>query len=162
MGEAANHAVSPPSIFSIPTTGKDSIMSKTKTFRVDNGRLLFKCQGCQSKRMITVPQGIRLKSIRCNKCGEIIRSVFNRRQLAREQQGGSVWLTTSDGRELLVDLYDISPNGVGFDLSTRDINKLTIGRDVRFRCPWNPKLFSNARYVVRSIHGQRIGAERRT
>ena len=137
-------------------------MSKTKTFRVDNGRLLFKCQKCQSKRMITVPSGIRLKTLRCSKCGESIRCTFNRRQMAREQQCGSAWLLTGDGREFLVDLYDVSENGVGFDLSTRDINKLTVGRDVQFKCTWNPGLFSNARYVVRTVHGQRVGVERRT
>lgn len=111
--------------------------------------------------MITVPSGIRSKTLRCGKCGESIRGTFNRRQLAREQQSGSVWLLIGDGREFKVDLYDVSQNGVGFDLSTRDMNKLTIGRDVQFKCTWNPKLFSNTRYVVRTIQGQRVGAERR-
>jgi hypothetical protein len=134
-------------------------MGKTKSFRVENGRMLFKCHLCQSKRMIAVAPGVRTRSLRCSKCGESTRCIFNRRQTQREQQSGTVLAQTSDGRELLVDLFDISMRGVGFDLSIRDINKIAIGRNVEFKCTWNPQLFNQGRYVVRSITGQRVGVE---
>jgi len=134
-------------------------MGKTKSFRVENGRMLFKCHLCQSKRMVAVAPGVRTRSLRCSKCGESTRCIFNRRQAQREQQSGTVLAQTSDGRELMVDLFDISLKGVGFELSIRDINKIAIGRDVQFKCTWNPRLFSQGRYVVRSITGQRIGVE---
>ncbi len=142
---------------SIPITREVIAMSKTKSFRVENGRMLFKCHLCQSKRMVAVAPGVRMRSLRCSKCGESTRCIFNRRQEQREQQSGAVLLQTSDGRELMVDLFDISPKGVGFDLSSRDTNKIAIGRDVQFKCAWNPQLFSQGRYVVRSITGQRVG-----
>jgi hypothetical protein len=103
-----------------------------------------------------------MRSLRCSKCGELTRCTFNRRQIHREQQSGSVWLKTSDGREMTIDLFDISSRGVGFNLSSRDIFKITIGRDVQFNCTWNPRLFSQGRYVVRSITGQRVGVEWRS
>ena len=137
-------------------------MAMTKTFRVENGRTLFKCHICQGKRMITVGPGVRMRSLRCSKCGESTRCIFNRRQTPREQQSGTVQLLTSDGRELSVDLYDVSLNGVGFDLSIRDINKVSVGRDVQFKCSWNPQLLGTGRYVVRSVQGQRVGVERRS
>lgn len=136
-------------------------MSKTRTFRVDNGRTLFKCHKCQGKRMIAVGPGVRSRSIRCAKCGESTRCVFNRRMTPREQQSGSVLMITSDGREFTVDLYDISPSGVGLDISVRDANKVAVGKDVNFKCNWNPQLLSQGVYVVRSVKGQRVGVEKR-
>ncbi len=137
-------------------------MSKNKSFRVQNGRTMFKCQACQGKRMIAVAPGVRMRSLRCAKCGELTRCIFNRRITQREQQSGTVFLATSDGRELTVDLFDISLNGVGFDLSTRDMNKIAVGRNVQFKCTWNQNLFSQVRYIVRSVKGPRVGVERRT
>lgn len=135
-------------------------MARTKTFRVENGRTLFKCPLCQGKRMFTVPSGVRTRSLRCSKCGETTRCIFNRRLIPRDQQHGAVLLQTGDGREITADLADISPHGVGFDLGFRDANKVNVGRDIYLKCPWNPALFSNARYVVRSIKGQRVGVEK--
>ena len=135
-------------------------MAKTKTFRVENGRMLFKCDLCQGKRVVAVGQGVRTRSLRCSKCGESTRCIFNRRIAQRESQCGTIILQTNDGRELTVSLFDISPNGVGFDLSVRDMNKIDVGRKVQFKCNWNPGLLSTGRYVVRSVKGQRVGVER--
>jgi hypothetical protein len=137
-------------------------MGKTKTFRVENGRILFKCHVCQGKRMMAVAPGVRMRSIRCSKCGEATRCLFNRRLAERESQSGLVLVLTNDGRELMVDLFDISLNGVGFELSIRDANKIAVGRDVQFKCSWNPQLLSSGRYIVRSVKGQRVGVERHT
>ena len=136
-------------------------MAKTKTFRVENGRLLFKCDMCQNKRTMSVAPGVRTRSVRCTKCGESTRCIFNRRLMPRESQSGTVFVETSDGRELTVDLNDISLRGVGFEISVRDTTKLSVGRDVQFKCTWNPGLFSQGRYTVRSIKGQRVGVEKR-
>ncbi len=135
-------------------------MAKTKTFRVENGRMLFKCNRCKSKRMIAVGQGVRSKSQRCSQCGESTRCVFNRRMAERESQSGTIFLKTGDGGELTVSLYDVSLNGVGFDLLSRDMNKIVVGRKVQFNCSWNPRLLSSGLYVVRSVKDQRVGVEK--
>jgi hypothetical protein len=141
---------------------EDSAMSKTKTLRVENGRTLFKCHICQGKRMVAVAPGVRMRSLRCSKCGESTRCVFNRRMIPRDQQTGTVQVHTSDGHDLTAELYDISLHGVGFDLSVRDTNKITIGRNVQLKCNWNPQLLSQELYVVRSLKGQRVGVEKRS
>ncbi len=134
-------------------------MAKTQTFRVVGGRIRFKCHACQSIRMVAIPNDVRRRSIRCHKCGEITQASFNRRLIQREQQKGKVLLSLSDGTYLEVDLFDISQNGVGFDIAMRDIRKVSVGKEVQFRCTWNSQLFSQKRYRVRSIKGRRIGAE---
>jgi len=135
-------------------------MAKSRSFRVENGRTLFKCQSCRKKRMLAVPSGVRMRSLRCSTCGEITRCIFNRRLIPRDQQYGTVLVHTGDGREITADLADLSVRGVGFDLGIRDANRVTVGRDIYLKCPWNPALFNNSRYVVRSIKGQRVGAEK--
>ncbi len=134
-------------------------MSKTRIFRVENGRMLFKCYQCGYRRMLTIGGGIRAKSVRCSKCGESTRCVFNRRLAQRESQTGKAVLFTNDGKELAIDLFDISLRGVGFELSIRDMNKITVGRNIQLKCPWNAQLFSQGRYIVRSVKGQRVGVE---
>ena len=86
-------------------------MIKTKSFKVVNGRFHFKCGECQTKRMMTIGPVIRKRSIRCHKCKELTRCVFNRRLESREQQLGKVLLTITGGRELDASLYDNSPMG---------------------------------------------------
>ncbi|MGB3223351.1 MAG: hypothetical protein WBB23_11170 [Desulforhopalus sp.] len=110
--------------------------------------------------MVSIPPEVRKRSIRCHRCGEITRCDFNRRLIQREQQKGRILMTTSEGWDIEVDLYDISVNGIGFDVAPRDIRKISVGREVRFRCTWNPRLVNQGRYVVRSIKGRRIGAQR--
>lgn len=135
-------------------------MAKAQTFRAISGRIHFKCHACQAKRMVAISPGVRQRSIRCHKCGESTRARFNRRLILREQQRGKVLISTSDSSYFEVDLYDISLNGIGFDVSPRDIRKMTVGAEVQFRCTWNPRLFSQGRYIIRSIKGRRIGAQK--
>ncbi|MFW2366338.1 MAG: hypothetical protein ACN4GW_07965 [Desulforhopalus sp.] len=89
------------------------------------------------------------------------RCVLNRRLDQREQQLGKVLVTTHDGFEFEGDLADISLYGVGFDVPIRGIKKISVGKELKFRCPWNPRLLSQGRYVVTSIKGQRVGAKMR-
>jgi hypothetical protein len=135
-------------------------MAKTQTFRVVGGRIHFKCHACQGKRMVAIPSHVRRKSIRCHKCGEITHADFNRRLLQREQQRGKVLMFPGDGDYVEVDLYDLSPHGVGFDIAIRDIRKISVGKEIQFRCTWNSKLFNQGRYIIRSIKGRRVGAQR--
>ena len=135
-------------------------MAKTQTFQVVGGRIRFKCHACQSIRMLAIPNQVRRRSIRCHKCGEITQAGFNRRLVQREQQKGKVLISASDGTYIDVDLVDISQNGIGFDMAIRDIRKVAVGKEVQFRCTWNSQLLSQGRYIVRSIKGRRVGAER--
>lgn len=110
--------------------------------------------------MFTIPPGVRTRSLRCFKCGETTRCNFNRRVMEREQQSGKVLLFCDDGKEIEVNLFDISLDGLGFEVPIRDVMRIAVGRYVSFKCPWNPQLLSQGRYIIRSIRGQRVGAER--
>jgi hypothetical protein len=134
-------------------------MARTRTFRVVNGRIQFKCAACQAKRMISIPPGLRKRSFRCHKCKELTRCTFNRRIQNRDQQRGKLLLTNTLGNQFEVDLFDISLHGVGFNVKFNDLKNVSVGQSVNLRCPWNPRLVSNGRYLVKSIKGQRIGAE---
>jgi len=134
-------------------------MIKTKYFRVVNGRFHFKCGECQTKRMMSIDPAIRKRSIRCHKCKELTRCVFNRRLESRKQQLGKVLLTITGGRELDASLFDNSPHGVGFNMSIRDVKKISVGMTINLRCPWNQNLLGDGRYIVTSIRGHRIGAK---
>jgi hypothetical protein len=98
--------------------------------------------------------------IRCQKCGEKTSCVFNRRKRERVNQKGRVFLLI-DGIQVEVDLYDISEQGVGFELGIRSGIKISVGREIELRCSWNPRLFRRGRYVVRSVKGLKVGAEHR-
>lgn len=110
--------------------------------------------------MYSIPPDLRSRSLRCPNCGETTRCIFNRRVEEREQQGGRVQLFYDDGNQIEVDLVDISLDGLGFEVSVRDMMKIAVGGYVSFKCPWNPQLLSQGRYLVRSMKGQRVGAKR--
>lgn len=134
-------------------------MPKTKIVRVINGRFHFCCAECKAKRMIAVPAGVRKRSFRCHKCKEVTRCVLNRRVYNREQQLGKVLMKNSDGSEIEVYLADISRYGIGFDAKFNDLRRIAVGKSITFTCPWNPSLLDSGRFIVKSIKGQRVGAE---
>ncbi len=135
------------------------VMPKTKFFRVTSSRFQFRCAECNAKQWVTVAPGVRKRSFRCQSCKEITRCVLNRRVTNREQQLGKVLVTTSDGSTIDANLFDMSLYGVGFEAKYNDIRKLSVGKVVTFQCPWNPRLLSGRKYLIRSIHGQRVGVE---
>jgi hypothetical protein len=122
--------------------------------------VLFKCPTCKSNRTYTIPPSVRTRTLRCSKCGETTRCLFNRRIEEREQQSGRIQLFYDDGQRIEVDLFDISMQGAGLEVSVREIMRLAVGKYVSFKCSWNPKLLSQGRYIVRSINGLRVGIER--
>jgi hypothetical protein len=69
-------------------------------------------------------------------------------------------MITSQGKEIEIDLHDVSMNGLGFDLPVNAVRALSVRQEVRFKCTWNPRLLAGNRFVVRSIKGRRIGAEK--
>jgi hypothetical protein len=70
-------------------------------------------------------------------------------------------LLVTNETEAEVLLFDVSASGVGFELDIRNGLKISVGREVQFKCGWNSQLLSQGRYVVKSISGQRVGAQRR-
>ncbi len=88
---------------------------------------------------------------------------LNRRFRYRSQQSGKVLLVTQAGRELEINLNDLSESGVGFDvpIGIARAHVVSLGEEVRLRCSWNPHLFGNSRFVVQNVHGQRVGAKKR-
>ena len=139
-------------------------MLRTQTFKVVRNRMLFRCPICKVKRSISVPRGVRKKTIRCHKCGETIKCALNRRVYPREILTGKMIMITPDGNEMDALLSDKSATGAGFDLAFSDIrrNRLTKGQRVRFRCSWNPHLVGNNRYEIVNIIGSRIGVRKLT
>lgn len=135
-------------------------MPKTKEFKLQDQRLLFKCPACGARRTSVLPD-IRRKTIRCHNCGEMIRCLFNRRPEQREHHAGALVLRTRDGREMEVLLKDISSRGIGFEVPAgKWLKYLSIGQEINLTCNWNPKLLPENRYVIRNIIGLRVGAER--
>jgi transcription elongation factor Elf1 len=135
-------------------------MAKTKEFKIENRRLLFKCPSCGARRTSIIPD-IRRKSIRCHQCGELTKCLFNRRPEPREIYSGKLMLKMRDGRKVEVTLRDISSRGIGLELpSGKSLKMLSVGSEFTLTCSWNPKLVPDARYIVRNIHGLRIGAEK--
>lgn len=133
-------------------------MAKTITFRVINNRLLFKCTYCQAKKRISLPKDIHRKTIRCHKCEELSHCFLNHRSTPRELQTGKAIMISSDGREVTIDLNDISPGGVGFEVPSGS-RGVCLGQEIRLKCTWNSRLLDQGRYVVRNIKGRRIGVE---
>lgn len=133
-------------------------MAKTITYRVINNRLQFKCPFCQARKMLSLAREIRRKSVRCHKCGELSHCLLNRRLIPRESQTGKAVMVFNDGREVNIDLYDISPGGVGFDILSGS-KGVSLNQEVKLKCAWNPRLLDQGRYVVRSVKGRRVGVE---
>ena len=127
--------------------------------RVENGRIHFKCPSCLKRTTLAIPPNVCRKNITCHNCGETSPCNLNRRMERRNQQSGKAFLTTSEGRVIDVELVDISVRGVGFHIAPKDLAKVTEGKEVNLRCAWNPKIFTRGKYVIRSIVGQRIGAQ---
>ncbi len=134
-------------------------MAKTKTYRVKDNRIRFICDNCQSKRSLTVPPNARNRSVRCHSCGALSRCNLNRRNQPRSRQTGKVTMMLSSGKELPIDLLDISPSGVGIDTKPGESRSLSLRDEVQFKCGWNPNLFAGGRYIIRSISGNRVGIQ---
>ncbi len=137
-------------------------MGKTKTFRVVNHRFQFKCDKCGAKRYMAVPARLRQRSVRCHKCGEIIRCSFNRRATLRELQTGNAVLITSSGKDVEINLSDVSAKGIGFEMSIRAMRSrvIKIGDQIQVYCNWSPRLLGSSRYVVQNIRGRRVGVKK--
>ncbi len=140
-------------------------MRNETVFRVINNRIRFKCAACSAKRNLPVRSGIRGKNIRCHKCDAITKCVFNRRIAPRELQSGNAIMITKEGKELAVNMHDMSADGglgFGFDIPLKAVFAQTIrvGEEVHFNCKWNPRLLGSGRFKVMNSHGQRLGIQK--
>lgn len=136
-------------------------MPRTKTYRVMNNRMQFKCSECGARRYLSVPADSRRRSVKCIKCGERHNCLLNRRVIPRDRQAGKATVVLPSGREVDIDLYDISMNGIGFDMPFSATKNLSVKQVVTFKCSWNPRLLGNSRYVIQSIQGRRVGAKKK-
>jgi hypothetical protein len=134
-------------------------MPKTTLCKVVNNRFLFRCSSCGAKRRMSAPPHLRRKNIRCYKCATMNTCAFNRRITPREQQSGKAVLLTTEGREVDINLTDISSKGIGVELSIKALRSraVRIGDQVQLICNWNPKLFAGSRFVIQNIRDQRVG-----
>ena len=137
-------------------------MDKTASFRVIANRMRFICSSCGTKRNLPVQANIRRKRISCHACKAITKCILNRRAATRRFQSGKVTMRTIDGKEIEVNICDISTGGLGIEIPLRTARAKTIsvGQEVRFSCKWNPRLLGNGSYVVTGCNVQRIGLKR--
>ena len=131
----------------------------TKIFRVQNNRIQFKCPTCATKSYVAVQGGVRRRSVRCQKCSTRTQCILNRRTTPRESQTGKCHLLLDQGREIEINLHDISMGGLGFDLPINATRVISVRQEVRFKCTWNPRLLTD-RFIVKSIRGRRVGVEK--
>lgn len=137
-------------------------MGKTKTFRVINNRLQFRCRSCGARKNVAVPPQLRGRTIRCHKCGEMTKCLFNRRETLRELQSGKAVLINDRGKEVDIFLTDISTKGIGFELSLQAARTrpVKVGDKVRLTCSWSQRLLDGSRYIVQNINGLRVGVKK--
>lgn len=138
-------------------------MGKMREFRVINNRIQFRCADCGAKRNLPVQSSIRSKNVRCHKCAAITRCSLNRRIATRMLQSGKVMMKTDEGKEIAVNIHDISTNGgygIELPIGAARAQVVKIGAEVRFNCKWNPRLLGSGRFKVISNNGQRIGLKK--
>jgi hypothetical protein len=135
-------------------------MPKSRTFQVNEGRMLFKCSSCKFKKTISVVPGLRRKTVGCQRCGEITFCAIDRRRAQRTNQGGRVFVVVGSNT-VEVNLLDISLKGVGLEMNVRSRLKIVVGQEIILKCSWNPLLFKQERYIVKSVRGIKVGLERR-
>lgn len=130
---------------------------KTKQFRLQQNRLLFKCPYCSRRRNYMILNG-RRKTIRCWHCGGTTRCVFDRRPEQRLSLSGLVELKTREGKVIEVMLRDVSSKGVGFDVRKgKDARVLKKGQEIWLSCNWNPSMIPKSTFRVQNMNGFRVG-----
>jgi len=130
---------------------------KTKEFKIQDNRLLFKCPHCGYRRNYTL-LNVRRKNIRCDGCGEKIRCLFNRRPELRESQSGLLTLKTRDGKEITVMMRDISSKGIGFEVQKgKDLRSIKKGQEISIKSDWNPRMIPKSQFKVQNVNGFRVG-----
>jgi hypothetical protein len=130
---------------------------KTKEFRVQDNRLLFKCPYCGKRRNYTLLNA-RRKTLRCYDCRESTRCLFNRRPEQRESQSGKLTLKTREGKEISVMMRDISSRGIGLELiKGRDLRSIKKGLEISLTCNWSPVMIPKSHFRVQNINGFRVG-----
>lgn len=87
---------------------------------------------------------------------------FNRRVTPREQQTGKAILITRSGKELDINLTNISAKGVGLELSIKALRSraVKIGDHVQLVCKWNPGMFGGTRFIVQNMRDQKVGIKK--
>ncbi|MDJ0624422.1 MAG: hypothetical protein QNJ17_15770 [Desulfocapsaceae bacterium] len=132
----------------------------SQIFQVKDNRVRFKCPACGTKRVMPVPPGTRHKTIRCHRCETKTRCLLNRREQLRQQQTGKAVMILPGGKEIPIDLHDISSDGIGCIVARDEHAPLATTEEVHFSCDWSQALFHHDRYIIRNIRGTRIGAEK--
>jgi hypothetical protein len=130
---------------------------KSKEFRIQENRLLFKCPFCGRRRNYTI-LNLRRKTIKCCYCQEMTRCIFNRRPEQREAQSGLLSVKTREGKEIIVMMRDKSSRGIGFEIMKgKDARRIKKGQEVSLSCNWSPAMIPKARFRVQNISGFRVG-----
>ncbi len=137
-------------------------MPPYRVYQVKDNRFHFKCPECDAKRILPVPPAIRVKNVKCHRCGTPSKCMLNRRLTNRQLQSGKATMILAGGRELPIELHDISPNGFGCSIDANGARLISITDEVRFSCAWKPDLFTKNNYVIKNIQGTRVSVQGKT
>lgn len=137
-------------------------MPQYRVFQVKDNRFHFKCPDCQTKRILPVPPAVRTKNVKCHRCGKVAKCILNRRLTQRQSQSGKATMILAGGRELSIDLHDISPNGLSCSIDVNVAPMISITDEVHFSCGWNPDLFTRSSYIIKNIQGNRVSVQGKT
>ena len=135
----------------------DVLNMKTKEYRVQGNRLLFRCSCCGERRNVSILD-IKCESIKCMDCGRYTRCLLNRRREQRESLSGILTLRTRENTLIEVRMHDISVRGIGFELLRgKDLCLIKLGDDISLSCNWSLTLIPKSRFRVQNINGFRVG-----
>jgi len=131
---------------------------KSQTSTVKDGRIRVVCSRCAKKQYVTVPAGLRKKTVRCS-CGQSSLHTLNHRRTMRESTCGKAFIILPNGRECPIYLCDISLGGVGFNIPIQYSRTISNGQDLRikYRSLTGSSVMRKIR--IKNIINNRAGAE---
>lgn len=131
---------------------------KSQTCTVKDGRIRVTCPRCEKKRYLTVPAGVRKKTVRCS-CGQSTLCTLNHRGGPRESTCSKAVVFLKNGRECPVYLCDISLGGLGFLLPFQYLRSIAGGQELLVKYRSTAGSMIQRKIEVKSVTNNRIGAQ---
>ncbi|MBM9536636.1 PilZ domain-containing protein [Desulfobulbus alkaliphilus] len=131
---------------------------RSQTCTVKNGRIRVLCNRCGKKRYLTVPAGLRKKSVRCM-CGMSAFYTLNHRAFPRESTCGKALVFLANGRQIPVYLCDSSLGGIGFNVPPQHSRSMATNQDLSIKFRSGSGATVQRKIRVKSMMNNRIGAQ---
>jgi len=131
---------------------------RSQTCTVKNGRIRVSCPRCDKKRYITVPAGLRKKSVRCA-CGLSALYTLNHRACPRESTCGNALVFLPNGRQVPVYLCDSSLGGIGFNIPPQYNRSIAANQELSIKFRGGSGATVQRKIRVKNMMSNRIGAQ---